>query len=80
MLLFHGFVLSQLEQNDEAEGCLCQALKLEPNNEETHFNLGRVYEAKGKFHNAEKHLKRAIEIDPKYALAYAELGKFIGKG
>ena len=77
ILLFHGVALSQLDQNDEAEQCLCKALKLDPDNEETHYNLGRVYRIKGQFDTAEKHLKRAIEINPKYGFPYAELGELL---
>jgi len=79
VLLFHGVALSQLEQNDEAEECLCKALKLDPDNEETHYNLGRIHRIKGKFDTAEKHLKRAIEINPKYKFPYAELGQLLAK-
>ena len=79
VLTLHGYVLSLLEQNDEAEECLCKAVNLDPENEETHHHLGRVYRAKGEFDTAEKHLKRAIEINPKYASAYAELGALLAK-
>ena len=79
LLLFLGSLLAQLERNDEAEECLRKALELEPDNEEAHYNLGRVYKVKGELATAEKHLKRAIEIDPKYALAYAPLGELLAK-
>ena len=79
VLLFLGSVLAQLERNDEAEECLRKALELDPVNEETHYNLGRVYKVKGELATAEKHLKRAIEINPKYALAYAALGELLAK-
>jgi protein O-GlcNAc transferase len=77
ILLFHGVALSALERNDEAEECLLKALKLDPDNEETHHHLGRVYKAKGQFDTAEKQFKRAIEINPKYVFAYAELGELL---
>lgn len=69
--------LGHLGKNDEAEECLRQALKIDPDYEEAHYNLGYIYRQKRKFAPAEKHLKRAIEIDPKYALAYAELGQLL---
>lgn len=72
-----AYVLSQMERNDEAEECLHKSLEVNPDNDEAHYNLGRVYKAKGELATAEKHLKRAIEIDPKYALAYAELGALL---
>lgn len=79
ILVLHGFVLIELKQSDEAEQCLCKALKLDPANEEAHYNLGRVYIAKGQFDTAEKHLKTAIEINPKYGFPYAELGQLLAK-
>jgi tetratricopeptide (TPR) repeat protein len=34
-----------------------------------HFNLGRVYEQRGRLFEALKEYKTAIELNPKYALA-----------
>ena len=70
-------LLARRKRNDEAEECLRKALKVDPDYEEAHYNLGYIYRLKGKFKLAEKHLRRAIEIDRKYALAYAELGQLL---
>ena len=70
-------VLNRLGRIDERDKCLRKALKVDPDCEEAHYNLGCIYKMKGKLSLAEKHLKRAIEIDPKYALAYAELGQLL---
>jgi tetratricopeptide (TPR) repeat protein len=77
--VFLGRALGRLGRHDEAEECLRKALKVDPDDDEAHYNLGCVYRMKGKFARAEKHLRRAIEIDPKYALAYAELGALLVK-
>ena len=77
--LLLGWTLDRLGGHDEAEECLRQALKVDPDYDEAHYNLGYSYRRKGKFALAEKHLRRAIEIDPKYALAYAELGQLLSK-
>jgi len=53
------------EPNEEAEECLRKALKVDPDYEEAHYNLGYIYRLKGKSNLAEKHLRRAIEIDRK---------------
>ena len=74
-----GWALDRLRRHDEAKECLRKALKVDPDYEEAHYNLGYSYRKKGKFALAEKHLRRAIEIDPKYALAYAELGQLLSK-
>ena len=79
LLVFLGDALRSLERTDEAEECFREALELEPDNEEVHLNLGRVYIEKGEFTLAEKHLKRAIELDQNYALAYAFLGELLSK-
>ena len=34
-----------------------------------HFNLGRVYEALGRVHDALNEYKAAIDVNPKYSLA-----------
>jgi len=72
-----GSVLGRLNRNEEAEECLRKALKVDPDYEEAHYNLGYLYRLKGKSNLAEKHLRRAIEIDRKYSLAYAELGQLL---
>ena len=70
-------MLGRLKRNEEAEECLRKALKVDPNYEEAHYNLGYIYRLNGKAKLAEKHLRRAIEIDRKYSLAYAELGQLL---
>ena len=75
--LLLGWALDRLKRHDEAEECLRKALKVDPDYEEAHYNLGYIYRTKGKLALAEKHLRRAIEIDPKYELAFAELGQLL---
>jgi tetratricopeptide (TPR) repeat protein len=61
-------------REDEAVKGLQNALKVDPDYEEAHYNLGVEYRLRGQYARSEKHLRRAIEIDPDYSLAYAELG------
>ena len=70
-------VLDRLRRNEEAEDCLHKALRVDPDYEEAHYNLGCIYRWNGKSKLAEKHLRRAIKIDRKYSLAYAQLGQLL---
>ena len=72
--IFLGSTLSRQGRFREAKSCYQAALRLEPNNEEAHYNLGVRYREGKQYKKAERHLRQAIEIDYKYALAYAELG------
>src|SRR5690349_15148008 len=74
-----GHVLMRLDRDDESIACLQNALKLDPNYEEAHYNLGLEYNLFGQYARAEKHFRRAIEIDPKYSIAYAELGFILAR-
>ena len=56
-----------------------KAMKVDPGDAAANYNLGCFYHSKGKLSLAEKHLRRAIKLDPKYALAYAELGQLLAQ-
>ncbi|MGR3311302.1 MAG: glycosyltransferase [Candidatus Brocadiales bacterium] len=60
-----------LEINHDASDLVMHSLT---GSHEAHFMLGIIYEKQGKYMDAIKELKRAIEIDPKYAEAYNALG------
>ncbi|MCK6577501.1 MAG: tetratricopeptide repeat protein [Anaerolineae bacterium] len=51
-----------------------RALKLDENNPLIHYRLGYVYVQNGQLEEAERHLIRALEIDPEFELARAALG------
>lgn len=51
-----------------------RALELDDNNPVTHYRLGYVAVQSDNFEDAERHLRRALEIDPEFALAQAALG------
>ncbi len=72
--IFLGSALGKQDRFHDEKVCYQTAIKLDPNNEEAHYNLGVRYTLETQYKKAEKHLRQAIEIDPKYALAYAELG------
>ena len=70
--------LSRLGREEEAEASYREALAIDPNYEEAHYNLGaRLGENNPT--EAEKHFRRALELDPDYGIAYRELGRLLRK-
>jgi tetratricopeptide (TPR) repeat protein len=51
-----------------------RALDLDGNNPVIHYRLGYVAVQSDRFEDAERHLKRTLEIDPEFTLAKAALG------
>ncbi len=72
-----------LEQNepDEAIPWLRMALKAKRYESYCfpHFNLGRVFEAKGQLEKALEHFRHALEENPRYALAAKAVERVKGK-
>jgi tetratricopeptide (TPR) repeat protein len=66
--------LARQGREPEGEAHLHATLKLDPDNEEAHCNLGIRYRDRRQLARAEKHLRRAIEIDSRYQVAHAALG------
>jgi tetratricopeptide (TPR) repeat protein len=56
-----------------------RALELEPEDPEYHNLLGQTYDELGHPGEAERSLRLAIEIDPKYAIGYYDLGVILAK-
>jgi len=54
-----------------------QAKRYEPRHF-PHFNLARVYVRRGKIYEAIRALKLALELEPEYKLARAELHRLLG--
>ncbi|GEM_PF-4948518 len=58
----------------QAEKLLKQAISLNPENVEAHFQLGLLYGDQKKYDKAIKEYKRVVELDPQYPDAYFNLG------
>jgi tetratricopeptide (TPR) repeat protein len=64
-----GVEYLRMEQISEAVEALQQAVKLLPHDASNHANLGLALVSKGEYDCAEPELKRALELDPHYAMA-----------
>jgi tetratricopeptide (TPR) repeat protein len=67
------------DRGEEAIQCLHEALALDPNYEEAHFNLGYDLGRNGNLEGAIERFRKALAIDPVYAAAHAELGWTLAK-
>jgi len=74
--LYASMALSYYDQSrfSESEHCILKAIKLEPNNSMFYFIYAMLSAFQGKYHSAELLYKKAIELDPHFYNAYAELG------
>jgi tetratricopeptide (TPR) repeat protein len=68
-------VLHASGREDEGISLLERVLETSPDNRLVRTRLGSWYARKKDFQNAEKHLKRVIQIDPQYIEAYHNLGQ-----
>lgn len=72
-----------LEQGEGDEAIPWLRMALKAKRYETycfpHFNLGRVFEAKGQLDKALEHYRHALEEDPRYALAAKAVARVKGK-
>jgi tetratricopeptide (TPR) repeat protein len=75
VLLAHA--LDKLHRRIEAEWWLRHSLVIDPDYEESHFNLGCIDAQRGDFAAAEQRFRRALELDPDYAVAHYKLGDLL---
>jgi len=68
-----GVALRNAGRDPEAEEAYRIAIRLDPNYEEAHFNLGALLRD-SRPSEAELHLRKALDLDPDYATAHRELG------
>ena len=62
---------------DDAEIAFQRAIDCDSNNEEAYMNLGTVYAVKREFAEAERCVKKALELDPEYAEANSCLNRIL---
>ena len=64
---------------EEAEEAFKQAIRIDPDDAEAHYNLGLAYYELGFYKDAIEAFKQAIRIDPDFAEAHGNLGVTYGK-
>ena len=69
-----GVILTEQSKSDEAIAIFRALSEEMPELAQPHNNLGVLYAAKGRYDEARRELEMAILADPKYALAYENLG------
>jgi len=75
VLLAHS--LDKLGRGHEAVEWLHHSLVVDPDYEESHYNLGCLQEQDGNIDAAIERFRRALEIDPDYADAHARIGSLL---
>jgi tetratricopeptide (TPR) repeat protein len=78
--VFLGVAVDRQGRPDEAVQWLHESLAIDPNYEESHYNLGYIDERNGDIEAAIARYRRALELDPDYAIARARLGALLNAG
>ncbi|MBM4307947.1 MAG: tetratricopeptide repeat protein [Deltaproteobacteria bacterium] len=74
-----GLTLFKMKRYKEALGNFNKALDIKPDDPEYLDMVGQTYMELGRYKLAEKYLRKSIEKDPKYALAYYDLGVLLSR-
>lgn len=74
VLVNQGFELFQKNQIDDAFELCREALRTEPDFAEAHLLFGKIYQARGVYHLAEKEFKVARKLLPAFVEPYVHLG------
>lgn len=74
-----GEELYKLGQFDEAERCVKESLRYDPNFAKGHFQLGLLYEKSGRYEEAIRQLNVATDSDKNYSEPRYVLARILGK-
>jgi len=72
-----GVAFKKMGQVDDAIAAYRKALELRPNLVAAHNNLGNLLRMKGEWAEAKQHLLRALELQPDYPDAKANLAALL---
>ncbi len=67
----------KMKRMDKYQEVISQVLEKDPNNPELYYNLGVGADQQGNKEEARKYYEKAIELNPKYAAAYNNIGAII---
>lgn len=67
----------KMKRMDKYQEVIAQVLEKDPNNPELYYNLGVGADQSGNKEDARKYYEKAIELNPKYAAAYNNIGAII---
>ncbi|WP_227368257.1 TDP-N-acetylfucosamine:lipid II N-acetylfucosaminyltransferase [Halomonas sp. M20] len=73
VLTWHASILEKLHRHSEAIECLQKALEKDPQNISAHNNIATLQVKEANYLQAERHFRRAWELDPKNDLAYSNM-------
>jgi tetratricopeptide (TPR) repeat protein len=76
-LMEAGFLYRDLQKHEEARDVFKGVRALVPKSEAPEVALGTVAFQEGNFESAGKHYRRALELNPRSAWAYAHLGEAV---
>jgi Flp pilus assembly protein TadD len=74
-----GVSLAQQGRFADAERAFTEALRIRPDDQETHNAWGDAMAQQKRFADAESHYATALRIDPEYATAHFNLGKLLAE-
>ena len=72
--------LDLIPQLDEALAAANLAVKHAPDNPDSHFTLGLIWQRKGRFPEAERAFQQALVVNPRYSDVYLALGDLYADG
>jgi tetratricopeptide (TPR) repeat protein len=65
---------------DEALAAAMLAVQHAPENPDSHFTLGLIWQRQGRFSEAEQSFQRALAVNPRYRDVYLALGELYADG
>lgn len=72
--------LELIPRLDEALAAANLAVKHAPDNPDSHFTLGLIWQRKGQFPEAERAFRQALTVNPRYSDVYLALGELYADG
>ncbi|MDY0234179.1 MAG: tetratricopeptide repeat protein [Sulfurimonas sp.] len=72
-----GYILQQIDDNDEALNYYKEALEVDKNNEYIHNSMASIYRKRGEFASAKLQLEASLDIDANNPITYYNFGNLL---